>query len=253
MLKTPEAQTGSVLNGLYMDILTGISSGEYPLNSTLPTEDRLARDYGVSRSLVRSALDMLKKRGIVRSQQGSGTVVACCDPEKLVLPGFDEHLPDLQDCYTCRMAIEPEIAAQLSVHQSTSATAYLAAQLKELERHGRHGGHGDARPDDPGAASDADFHIRLAEYTQNSFFSSIMVAMRPHMLFSMNIKKHMTRAARKDHIDCSRLEHLKVIRAILDKNADGARSLMREHIANGRDRIFLEGPGQAGAGITRLD
>jgi len=59
--------------------------------------------------------------------------------------------------------------------------------------------------------------------------------MRPHMLFAMNIKKYLTRAEQKDHIDLSRVEHREVIKAILDRDAVVAHEVMREYIANGRD------------------
>ncbi len=241
MTKISRAEVGSVLHGLYQDILTGIIAGEYPPKSTLPTEGSLANDYGVSRSVVRSALEMLKKRGIVQSQQGSGTVVACRDLQKLNLPDFSNRLSELKDCYDCRLAIEPEIAAHLGLHQSEPATTYLRSQLKDLEK-------GLPCRDEEiihAAADDAEFHIRLAGFSQNSFFSSIMSEMRPHMMFSMNIKKHLTRSEYENHILLTRLEHREVIVAILDKDAERAHKVMRDHIANARNRIFLEGLEQA--------
>ena len=240
MIDTPKAQTGSVLSGLYLDLLAGIRSGEYPPKSTLPTEGRLARDYGISRSVVRSALKLLKQRGIIRSRQGSGTVVACPDPRKLAMPNFTDYLPNLRDCYACRLAIEPEISAQLAVSRSESATAYLDAQLKHLEQQAD----SDAQPDNLETARDAEFHVRLAEHTENRFFSSIMAAMRPHLLFSMNIEKYLIGSAQKNHAPLSRLEHRAIIRAILDRDASAAHRSMRRHIANARDRFFLEGPGK---------
>jgi GntR family transcriptional regulator, transcriptional repressor for pyruvate dehydrogenase complex len=241
------AETGNVPHGLYLDILTGIMSGEYLPKSTLPTEGSLANDYGVSRSVVRSALEMLKKRGIVRSQQGSGTVVACCDLQKLNLPDIGNRLSELQDCYACRLAIEPEIAAHLAIQQSESATAYLRVQLTKLEK----GPHNSAEEDNLGTASDAEFHVQLAGFSQNSFFSSIMSSMRPHMLFAMNIKKNLTRSAQKNHMIRTQLEHREVILAILNRDAVAAHDVMREHIANGRDRLFLEGLGQTVVGTAK--
>lgn len=243
MNDTSGTQTASVPQGLYLDILTGIISGEYPPKSTLPTEGRLARDYGISRSVVRSALEMLKKRGIVQSQQGSGTVVACNDPQKLTLPDLDRQLPELLDCYACRLAVEPEIAAQLANWPSGPAIAYLGGQLQGLDAQQQGGPNAVSQE----TASDAEFHIRLARYSGNCFFASIMTAMRPHMLFSMNIRKHLSKSAQKDHINLSRLEHRKIIAAILDRDAGASRKFMCEHIANGRDRLFPQGAGSPGA------
>ena len=75
------AQAGRVSDGLFNDILAGILMGDYPPQSRLPTEQRLSHDYGVSRTIVRSALEELKSEGIVQSRQGSGTIVAAFDPE----------------------------------------------------------------------------------------------------------------------------------------------------------------------------
>ncbi len=234
MIQASYTETSSVLYGLYLDILTGIFFGDYPPKSTLPTEDRLAADYGVSRTVVRAALAMLKKKGILQSHQGSGTVVACSNPKTLMLPDLKELLPELQNCYACRLAIEPEIAAQLASHPTESATTFLVKQLKELQRSGNN----DPQADILATANDADFHVRLAAFSGNSFFSSIMVAMRPHMLFSMNIKKFMNQVAQSNHHELSRREHRNIVGAILDRDANAARRYMREHIANGCERVF---------------
>lgn len=49
-------------------------------NSLLPTEEQLARRFGVSRVTVRGALDLLEKSGQVSRLRGRGTVVS---PEKV--------------------------------------------------------------------------------------------------------------------------------------------------------------------------
>jgi GntR family transcriptional regulator, transcriptional repressor for pyruvate dehydrogenase complex len=223
-----------VSNGLYSDILSRILTGEYPPNSTLPTEFRLGHDYGVSRSVVRSALKLLKQEGIVQSQQGSGTIVVGLAPDRLAQLHRDVQMPALLECIACRLAIEPEIAAQLAEHQTEGATTYLRIQRDGLE--GRLGN--DFDTDSAQSASDAEFHVKLAQLTGNVFFSEIMISMRPHMVFCMNIKNSLTRAAHQRHLALTRQEHRDVISAILSRDADAARTRMRNHIANGRDRVF---------------
>ncbi len=225
-----------VSNRLFGDILSAIATGEFPPDSTLPTENRLARDYGVSRSVVRSALERLKQDGIVRSLQGSGTVVVGLDPASLARFQAQLSPPEMKDCYACRLAIEPDIAARVAVQQSDPARDYLRAQLDALS--GR-----PARPasaDMARSASDADFHVKLAQFSGNAFFSEIMASMRPHMVFSMNIKHKLSAAARARHLALTKQEHAAVITAMLRRDSDAARTLMRRHIANGRDRIFTQ-------------
>jgi GntR family transcriptional regulator len=56
-------------------IRSDIRSGKYPPGSTLPAEPELAQRFGVSRSTVNRALSLLRSEGLVRPQQGRGTVV----------------------------------------------------------------------------------------------------------------------------------------------------------------------------------
>ena len=57
-------------------IRAGIASGEYPLDSRLPTENELAGQLRVSRPTVRQALELLAREGLVLRVKGSGTFVS---------------------------------------------------------------------------------------------------------------------------------------------------------------------------------
>lgn len=57
------------------NILLKIQMGDYPLQSRLPSEMVLARNYKVGRSTVREALGVLKSFGIISSRQGGGNFV----------------------------------------------------------------------------------------------------------------------------------------------------------------------------------
>lgn len=205
--------------------------GEYPPQSVLPTETRLANDYGVSRTVVRSALEFLKQDGVVVSRQGSGTVVADCDPPKIARLNREAQLPELKDCYVCRMAVEPEIAALVADNLSNSAIEFLEDQRQTLS----------SEVDESEyerSVHDAFFHVQLAEFSQNSFFINIMKQLRPHMLFAMNITKTLTKCVHEAHINLSRIEHLKIVEAILVRDSEAARTAMRIHLDKGAKRIF---------------
>jgi GntR family transcriptional regulator, transcriptional repressor for pyruvate dehydrogenase complex len=232
-----ETPTARISCGLYNDILAGILMGDYPPLSTLPTEARFARDYGISRSVVRSALDLLKREGVVRSRQGSGTIVASFDPLKMAKLNRDLQMPELKDCIVCRLAIEPEIAAIVAQSWSGSAGKFLEEQRVALQC-------GDVGNEYERSIQDAHFHIQLAEFSGNSFFATIMHSLRPHMLFAMNITKTLSNSAQCTHANLSRQEHLKIIAAILDRDATLARSAMRNHMESGRRRIFQESPAE---------
>lgn len=57
------------------DLRTRILDGALRSGDELPTEAELMADYGVSRIVVRQAIDVLRGEGLVISQRGSGTYV----------------------------------------------------------------------------------------------------------------------------------------------------------------------------------
>lgn len=56
-------------------IMKDILLEKYPLNSKLPTENELAKEYNVSRSTIRQTLELLENDGIISKHWGSGNTV----------------------------------------------------------------------------------------------------------------------------------------------------------------------------------
>jgi GntR family transcriptional repressor for pyruvate dehydrogenase complex len=237
MSSVEKPQAIPVSDGLFNDILAGILMGDYPPQSKLPSEQRLAHVYGVSRAVVRMALERLKDEHIVESRQGSGTIVANVELEVIGRLNRDAQLSSLKDCYDCRLAIEPKIAAAVAKYPSPEVDAFLQEQRIALET------------DDQGdeyerSARDAHFHIQLAMFSRNVFFISIMNTMRPHLIFAMNVSKTLAQRAQQQHLNLSRQEHLHIISTILERNPEAAECAMRDHIEMGVERIFAGSKGR---------
>lgn len=60
---------------VYETIKREIMEGEYPIGTLIPTEPELEKRFGVSRTTVRRAMDLLARDGFIRAQQGYGTKV----------------------------------------------------------------------------------------------------------------------------------------------------------------------------------
>lgn len=65
-------------------------AGEWRAGDRLPTEGQLAQEYGISRSTVRGALQLLENQGRTRTRHGLGTFVAAFGGE------IKTSLPELQ-------------------------------------------------------------------------------------------------------------------------------------------------------------
>ena len=72
-----------------------IIDGRYPVDSQIPTEEDLLREFSVSRHTVRAALQQLVDQGLVRRQAGRGSFVQ--QPESMRSPWGARSLEDLVD------------------------------------------------------------------------------------------------------------------------------------------------------------
>lgn len=88
----------SLADQVYEIIVNGISNGTYPPGSLLPSENRLAERFNVSRPTIRAAFARLVERGYVKRQRGVGTFVA--DSPSIVNPLY--HLLDVQERISAR-------------------------------------------------------------------------------------------------------------------------------------------------------
>jgi DNA-binding transcriptional regulator YhcF (GntR family) len=72
-----------------------ISSGVWQPGDRLPTEIKLMAQYGVSRNTVRSALDILRRQGLVDSRTWHGTTVRPLNPNVDADHGVEVNLTEL--------------------------------------------------------------------------------------------------------------------------------------------------------------
>ncbi len=62
------------------DLMRQIESGEVQNGEKLPSQHEMAKQYGVSLTTLRSAVDLLEQRGFVRSAHGLGTFARAPEP-----------------------------------------------------------------------------------------------------------------------------------------------------------------------------
>lgn len=76
------------------DLASAIAQGIYPPGQRLPSEHRLAQQFGVNRHTIRRSLSSLCQQGLLRATQGSGTYVEAFAVE-LVLSSRTRHRRNL--------------------------------------------------------------------------------------------------------------------------------------------------------------
>jgi GntR family transcriptional regulator len=115
-----------IANGLRMRVI----SGEFAPGDKLPTESQLMREHGVSRTVVKWAVAVLKSEGLVEGRRGSGVYVR--DVRRMVREAHGRNMR-AGDGSTSPFARDAERAGHLPrwEHQSerTTADAVVAARL----------------------------------------------------------------------------------------------------------------------------
>ena len=116
-----------------------INSADFGIGDALPSEKKLATEFGVSRMTLRKAVDLLIEWGLVRRCHGSGTFVAQKDVqhETRGLMGFCELMkqlgrPTVSEVLEFKiMGAPPAIASQLRI--KTDERIYYSRRLRSVE------------------------------------------------------------------------------------------------------------------------
>ena len=129
----------SVTDEVYDQILATVLAGEHAPGASLPSERRLAEVLGVSRPVVREALQRMTHAGLVEVRQGGSTTVrdyrrtAGLDllPRLLVQQG-ELDLAVARSILEARQAVAPEIAALAARRATPGLVTRLTRALDAL-------------------------------------------------------------------------------------------------------------------------
>ena len=208
-------------------VLQLIDSGEFAVNTRLPSERDLAEQFKVSRPSVREALIALEVMGFVQIKMGSGVYVCKASPRKPRAP-VKEFAPF--ELIQARALIEAEIAAQAAINRTD-------AQLHELEQRLQDMSIRSAQQKNP-LAADREFHAVLARATGNQVLASLVEQLfdaRMGVLFSRLANYFDTQATWEQAIK----EHRAVLRAVKAQDPERARLAMRHHMERAYKRFSV--------------
>lgn len=209
-----------------------IARGEYPQGCKLPSEGELGARFGVSRPVIREALQRLKQDGYVRSQRGSGSVVVRGEPPGRRAYPPVETIADLLRSYEFRIHVETATAA-------LAAERRTAANLDEIER----------ALDEAGEAlgnrvfhlmGDLNFafHRAVARATQNPYYLATL-EMIPNFIgvdrIALATVDASDLAARMTQVH---EEHMTICAAIREREPERASAEIERHIVAARDRVL---------------
>ncbi len=237
------ARSPRLSDTVYESLLSGIVDGTFARNTNLPTEHELAKQFGVSRTVVRQAISRLREDGLVQSRRGSGTFVLRRPNEAMFQFAPVSSIADIRRCFEFRSKLEGGAAEIAALHHDSAALEALEKALNAQE-----GIIANSRTGEPavrdvaqGVEADCNFHMAVARASMNQFFVMTMESLRMQILFGMNLAHSLNLLQQAELLQQVYSEHSAIYQNIRDRNAQGAREAMELHIFRTRQRMF-EGP-----------
>ena len=212
---------------MYQQIANQIASliqqGQFKPGERLPPERDLAKEFGVSRNVVREAMVAMELAGLIEVRIGAGTFVQSNQerPIRFALFGQDSVGPGPFELLSARRVVEGEITL-IAAHTATDEQlANIREALILMER--------DPVPYRISRNWDRIFHARIAAATNNTVLVSIVETMWRAMLDPMfeTLSQH---ARLPDYHRMTVDDHRAILACLDRRDAAGARQAMYDHL-----------------------
>lgn len=207
-----------------------IRGGSYLPGTRLPSESQMARDYGVSRTVIREAVSRLKSEGLVESRQGSGVFVreAGANLAFRIAPKKVSSVQHLLHVAELRGSVESEIAALAAERATPTQVAEIGLRLQAIA--------GDVAKGGDGVAADIEFHRSIARASGNPHFLTLWDFLSHFLSSTIKITRAIE-AQKKQTVEQVVEEHSAIYEAIFNKDPASARIAARKHIEMSAHRI----------------
>jgi DNA-binding GntR family transcriptional regulator len=171
-------------------------------------EQKLAAEFGISRTPMREALKVLAVEGLVTMKLRRGAYVT------------EVSADDLTQVYHLLALLESDAAAQVAAGATPAQRAELQAIHDRLETQ--------VRQRDAFFATNEQFHLALLRIAGNRWAQQIVADLRKVMKLNRQLS-----LLKQGRLEDSLAEHRAVMAAIARRDVDGARTLMRAHFDHG--------------------
>lgn len=220
-------------SNIMRQILDAIERGDLKESDKLPNEQELAKEFSVSRSVIREAMSSLVTMGVIKRIPGNGTFVQ--NKETAIAPISQgrailwDHLEEIEkvegsyDAYLARLMIEPMIVEYAARRIEQKDIKKLSAIFREMENAANE------RNLKKYQAKDLDFHMELARSSGNKVLYQIFEQIMELIGFNLWNAYRIWPADSKS-IFRSLEDHRDLLQLIKSSNPVLARDKMGEHL-----------------------
>jgi DNA-binding FadR family transcriptional regulator len=211
---------------LRQDLVAGV----FRPGDRLPSESALTREYSVSRTVVREAIAILRADGLVEARKGAGVFAleARVEPQRPFDDLVTQRISSVIELLELRTVFEVESAALAASRRSaTQIEAILEAHRQVGEC---------LLNDSPTRDADFNLHLAIAEATQNRRFPEFLQLIRTGIIPRGDLQGSPPGSRPKDYNLHLQEEHGHIVDAIIEGDAEAARTHMRSHLRGSLER-----------------
>lgn len=208
-----------------------IAEGAYAPGDRLPAERDLISCLGISRALLRRALDALEREGMIWRHVGKGTFIA----SQAGAAGTG-NLAELTRLITpvrmmrARLCIEPAIAREAAINASKEAVIRIKSAMDRARQAPSWADY---------EAQDDLFHRSIAEASDNMLLLALFDQLN-QVRRAVAWEAVTRQSTRPPSTHTSFVEHEKIAEAIERRDPSAANEAMRHHIGSVSARLFGE-------------
>lgn len=221
----------NLAQALVDELTARIRNGLLKPGVKLPTEAEIMREFSVSRTVVREAISRLQAAGLAHTRHGVGTFVneaSAGTPFRITADQL-ETLNDVIAMLELRIGLEAESASLAAIRRTDDNLAAMRTALDAFRQAI------DAGED--AVAADFQFHLEIARATQNVHFAAMLGALGATVIPRARLAQAIPGEARPAaYLERVHAEHEAILAAIACHDAEAARTAMRIHLANSRER-----------------
>ncbi|MBL8588272.1 MAG: FadR family transcriptional regulator [Methylobacteriaceae bacterium] len=211
----------------YAFLFHKIIMGEFREGQMLPPENEMCAMFGISRPVVREALDRLRSEGLIVSRRGLGSFVQArpkghaLAPQKLKL--FEENLE-------FRRIVEPHAVMLACARRTAADLKAIRAAIREYERVA-------LRDGAAAAPLDAKFHLAVASASHNLRVIEAIRSVEYDIGHGVNLMRRMDRFDNAERCRTVLAEHNRIYAAIEAQDRQEGERAMLAHLERAEGRI----------------
>ena len=196
-----------------------IRDGEFAAGQKLPTERELGERFGVSRNVVREAVNELRARGLLTTRQGSGSVVTD-ERHKPVRGVMQDLLNDHDDAEGKLLELRRVLEVHMAELAAQRATATDIGKMEQILDDFDGAGKDLKRC----AELDIAFHQVVCGAAHNELFGIVVEPLNELLMTTRRL------ALERSGLDLTATSHRAVLDAIRARDSARAAACMGEHI-----------------------